>query len=192
MKVEPLRILVVEDDFFIAESLSREIRAEGHTVVGPFADVHEAIHLAGLVQAAILDIWVRDETSFFVADSLVHHSIPFVFLTGADPQLIPPRFADRHAYTKPAPVAPLLHDLHQQHRAIVPPDDDCMEAVVIEMIRRARHLMPDEASADRLVEGALLQAIAKTGKGRMEGDVRAQLLTLLDNEYRQRGRHCLQ
>lgn len=79
MKVEPLRVLVVEDDFFTAESLSREIRAEGDTVVGPFADVHEAIQLAGLVQAAILDVWVQDETSFVVADSLVHHGIPLSF-----------------------------------------------------------------------------------------------------------------
>lgn len=192
MKVEPLRVLVVEDDFFTAESLSREIRAEGDTVVGPFADVHEAIQLAGLVQAAILDVWVQDETSFVVADSLVYHGIPFVFLTGSDPQLIPARFSDRHTYTKPGPVAPLLHDLHQQHRAIVPPDDDCMEAIVIEMMRRARHLIPDKASADRLVEGALLRAIAETGQGRMEGDVRAQLLTFLDNEYCQRAKLCLQ
>lgn len=41
----------------------------------------------------------------------------------------------------------------------------------MEMMRRARHLIPDKASADRLVEGALLRAIEETGQGRMEGDV---------------------
>ena len=66
MKSESLHILVVEDDFFAADKLSREIRAGGDTVVGPFADVHDAIHRVGLVQAAILDVRVQDETSFQV------------------------------------------------------------------------------------------------------------------------------
>lgn len=192
MTFEPLRILVVEDDFLIAGKLSREICAEGHTVVGPFSDIHEAIQYVGLVHAAILDIRVRDETSFSVADSLVRHAIPFVFLTDRDPQFIPVRFADCHIYTKSSHAAPLLHDLYQQHRAIPPQEGDSMEAIVIEMIRRARDLMPDEASADRIVERALLQAIAETKDGQMEGDIHARLLSLLDDEYRQRGKLCLQ
>lgn len=192
MTFEPLRILLVEDDFFIAETLAREIRAEGDTVVGPFADIHEAIQYVGLVQAAILDVLVQDETSFSLADSLIHHEIPFVFLTVSDPRLIPARFADRHIYAKPSPAMPLLHDLHQQYRAIFREDDDSLEAIVIEMIRRARDLMPDAASADRIVEGALLRAIAETKDSRMEGDIRACLLSLLYDEYRQRGRLCLQ
>ncbi|MCZ0964376.1 response regulator [Paracoccus benzoatiresistens] len=191
MTFEPLRILLVEDDFFIAETLAREIRAEGDTVVGPFADIHEAIQYVGLVQAAILDVLVQEETSFSIADSLIHHEIPFIFLTGSDPRVIPARFADRHIYDKPSPATPLLYDLHQQHRAIVSQGDGNMEAVVIEMIRRARDLMPDEASADRIVEGALLRAIAETKDKRMEGDIRANMLSLLYDEYRQRGRLCL-
>ncbi|MFD2816599.1 hypothetical protein ACFSYD_22800 [Paracoccus aerius] len=64
-----LRILVVEDDFLTAQRLTTEIRANGDHVVGPFADVHDAIHCVGLAQAAILDVRVQDETSFQVADS---------------------------------------------------------------------------------------------------------------------------
>lgn len=192
MTFEPLRILLVEDDFFMAQKLSREIRAEGHTVVGPFPDVHEAIQYVGLVQAAILAAWVQEEPSFPVADSLARHDIPFVFLTSSNPQVIPARFARHHIYAKPSPAAPLLHDLHQQHRAIVPQEGDSMEVVVIEMIRRARGLLPDEASADRLVEGALLRAIAETKESGMEGDIRTRLLSVLDDEYCRRGKRCLQ
>ncbi|GGF81515.1 response regulator [Paracoccus acridae] len=192
MTFEPLRILLVEDDFFIAETLAREIRAEGDAVVGPFSDIHEAIQYVGLVQAAILDVLVQDETSFSLADSLIYHEVPFIFLTDSDPRLIPVRFADRHIYAKPSPATPLLHDLHQQHRAIVSQDGTNLEAAVIEMIHRARDLMPNEQSADRIVEGTLLRAIAETKDNRMEDDIRAYMLSLLYDEYRQRGRLCLQ
>jgi DNA-binding LytR/AlgR family response regulator len=192
MTVEPLRILLVEDDFLIANQLSKEICAEGHTIVGPFSDIHKAIQYVDLVQAAILDVRVRDEMSFSIADALFFHDIPFIFLTGFDPQLIPARFANHHIYAKPSHAALLLHDLHQQHQTIVSQERGGIELVVIEMIRRARNFMPDEASADRIVEGALLRAIAETKEGRMQGDVRTRLLSLLNEEYRQRGRLCLQ
>lgn len=87
------------------------------------------------MQVVLLDARVQDETSFQVADALIHHGIPFVFLTGYDPQAVPARFARRHVYTKPSHAAPLLHDLYEQHRAIVPHDTDSMEGVVIEIIR---------------------------------------------------------
>ena len=192
MTPESLRILVVEDDYFVANTLSREITASGNAVVGPFSDVHDAIHRVGLVQAAILDVRVQDETSFIVADSLIHHEIPFVFLTGYDPEVIPSRFARRHIYAKPSHAAPLLHDLHEQHRAIVPPDADRIETIVVEMMQQSRLVMPDEASAERLVEAALLRAIKESGESRIEGNIRARLMTLLDKEYRQRGRLYLQ
>lgn len=144
------------------------------------------------MQAAILDVLVQDETSFSLADSLIHHEVPFIFLTDSDPRLIPVRFADRHIYAKPSPATPLLHDLRQQHRAIVSQDGNNLEAAVIEMIHRARDLMPNEESADRIVEGAMLRAIAETKDNRMEDDIRAYMLSLLYDEYRQRGRLCLQ
>lgn len=188
MATASLRILVVEDDYFMAERLAREIRANGDVVVGPFADVHDAIGLVGAVQAAILDVKVQDETSFQVADSLICHDIPFVFLTGYDPQVVPARFKRRHVYAKPSHAAPLLHDLHERHRAIAADTGDSVETIVIEMIRRARGIMPDQASADRLVEATLLRAIAETRESRMDGDIRARLLNLLDEEYRQRSK----
>lgn len=97
-----LRILVLEDDYFTAERLCREIRANGDTVVGPFTDVHDAMPYVELVQAAILDVKVHDETSFQVADSLTHHNLPFVFLTGYDQEVVPARFERRHVIASPA------------------------------------------------------------------------------------------
>jgi DNA-binding LytR/AlgR family response regulator len=187
-----LRILVVEDDYLTAKRLSHEIQANGDTVVGPFADVHDAMPYVGLVQAAILDVKVRDETSFQVADSLVQHDLPFVFLTGYDPKVVPSRFARRHIYTKPSQAAALLHDLHQRHREIAPAEEESVEAILIEMIRQSHRLMLDPSAAERLVEAAMLRAIAEAREGRMQENIRARLLGLLDDEYQKRGKAHLQ
>lgn len=69
-------------------------------------------------------------------------------------------------------------------------NDDSMEAVVRDMIRRACVLMPDRASADRLTEAVLLRAIAENTKGRLT-DFRLQLMGMLDEEHRLRGRRFL-
>ena len=187
-----LRILVVEDDFLAAQRLANEIRANGDYVVGPFADVHEAIHRVGLVQAAILDIRVQDENSFQLADSLTHGGIPFVFLTGYDRCVIPPRFAGRGVYTKPSCAAPLLDSLHREHEQIVRQQEDTIEIVVIEMLHRAREIMPDEPSVERMVEAVLLRAINEQAYGPVPRDLRGWLFHLLDIEYRERGKTHLQ
>lgn len=186
-----LRILVVVDDYLLASKLARDIIAAGDIVVGPFADVHEAISRAGLVQAAILDVNVGGETSFEVADSLFRNEVPFVFLTGNDSKIIPARFQRQRIYAKPSHVGPILHDLHTQHRKISLPEDDSMEAVVLDMIRRSCTMMPDRASADRLVEKVLLRAIAEAKECQFKDDIRPRLMDILDEEYRQHGRRFL-
>lgn len=191
MTMNSLRILVVEDDYFAATRLTQEITAAGDVVVGPFADVHEAISRVGTVQAAILDVKVRDETSFDVADSLFRSDVPFVFLTGYGPKVIPPRFQGQRVYAKPSHADPILHDLRQQHRQNAPQDCESMETIVLDMIHRSCAVMPDRASADRLVEAALLRAIADTREGRIPDDIRPYMMALLDEEYRLRGRACL-
>ena len=88
----------------------------------------------------------------------------------------------------PSGLACLLHDLHERHRAASEAADS-VEAVVIEMICRAREMMPDEASAERLVEGALMRAITEAPQDEPKGDdIRARLFALFQDEYRQRGR----
>lgn len=69
-------------------------------------------------------------------------------------------------------------------------NDDSMEAVVRDVIRRSCALMPDRASADRLTEAVLLRAIAENTKGRLT-NFRLQLMGMLDEEHRLRGRRFL-
>lgn len=69
-------------------------------------------------------------------------------------------------------------------------NNDNMETVVRDVIRRSCALMPDRASADRLTEAVLLRAIAENNTGRLT-DFRLQLMGMLDEEHRLRGRRFL-
>ena len=69
-------------------------------------------------------------------------------------------------------------------------DDDSMETLVRDVIRRSCVLMPDRASADRLTEAVLLRAIAENNKGRLT-DPRLQLMGMLDEEHRLRAKRFL-
>lgn len=75
-------------------------------------------------------------------------------------------------------------------KAFLTNDDDSMEAVVRDMIRRSWALMPDQASADRLIEAVLVRAIAENSEKRIT-DFRLRLMGMLDEEHRLRGRHLL-
>lgn len=191
MTIKPMRVMVVEDDAGLAQRLAAEIRDCGHHVVGPFDDVHEAIQIAGTVQAAILDVTARTESCFWVADVLHHRDVPFVFLTDAGPDAIPRRFDGRSAYPRHRHAAPLLDDLHRRRQGLAPEDDDTIDAVVVEMMQRSRRIMPDDPSAERLVEATLQRAVSQRAAGEGSADVGPRLLRLLDQEYLLRGRSHL-
>src|SRR4028119_1400361 len=80
------RVLVVEDDYILAEDLREQLLSCGAEVVGPVACVADALALLEDGSApcgAILDIGlVENETVYPVADALRTRDIPFVFATG--------------------------------------------------------------------------------------------------------------
>lgn len=189
-----MRILVVEDDYLLAQSLCLEIDAHGDEVIGPFSAVPDALDHLEQAQAAILDVELRGRTSFTLADRLERWQVPFVFLTGHDKEVVPPRFARSCVFTKPSLGSLLLGDLHERRRLRRPVRKavNDPEMVVREMMVLARRQMPDAGSADRLVEAALLRTIAETADQRLEGDIRGRLFAAMEEEFRQRGRSLLQ
>jgi two-component SAPR family response regulator len=97
------RILIVEDEYLLADDLSDTLAAMGAHVIGPYATVQEALLNARQAQfdAAVLDINLRGEMVFPVADVLVALQIPFLFATGYDQGSLPERFADAVRLEKP-------------------------------------------------------------------------------------------
>ena len=88
------RVLVVEDDYFIAKSLVRNLRAAGAEVIGAAATVADALDLvrAGPLDGAVLDINLQGEMAFGVADALVARGVPFVFASGYSADVVPERY----------------------------------------------------------------------------------------------------
>lgn len=97
------RILVVEDEYLIADDIRSALHRFGAEVIGPVATVDAA--LAALdeerIEAAVLDINVRGRTSFVVADALLARQTPFVFASGYDKHTIPPSYQHVAHWVKP-------------------------------------------------------------------------------------------
>ncbi|WP_373866760.1 hypothetical protein [Methylobacterium oxalidis] len=78
-------VLLVEDDYFIAFDMQRHFETSGAHVLGPAPSVREALALisgAARIDAAVLDINLRGEMAFAVADELAARGVPFLFTTG--------------------------------------------------------------------------------------------------------------
>ena len=89
------RILVVEDEYLIAEELAGLLVNEGAIVLGPVATITAALELIGSdpgIDGALLDLNLRAEIALSVAEALLERDVPFVFTTGCDRSMIPDRF----------------------------------------------------------------------------------------------------
>lgn len=100
--ISGLRVLVVEDDYWVAATLVEIITEAGAEVVGPVDCVRDALTaLDSSPHVASLDVQLGSETSFPIADELDRRGVPFIFATGAA-SMIPAAHASRPTFHKPA------------------------------------------------------------------------------------------
>lgn len=109
------RILVVEDDYLIAEEVIRTLKEAGAEIIGPAPTVQTAMGLAASpdIDGAILDINLRGELAFAVADALHDRGVPFILTTGYDTAVLPERFACVPRCEKPFDLRGLRRALGQ-------------------------------------------------------------------------------
>jgi DNA-binding response OmpR family regulator len=101
---EGLRVLVVEDNLLIAETICDYLAERGCAVVGPAPDMDRGLRLLQdeRLDGALLDINLAGTLSFPLASALEERGVPFVFMTGYDPGTIfPPEFREIRRLTKP-------------------------------------------------------------------------------------------
>jgi two-component system, response regulator PdtaR len=81
-----MHVLVVEDDFFIAFSLKRELEIGGHTVLGPVSSSAEAIALAEAEKprVALLDLDLEHQKAGLKVASRLQHELQVgvIYTTG--------------------------------------------------------------------------------------------------------------
>jgi DNA-binding response OmpR family regulator len=110
VKLSGRRILVVEDQYFIAEDVARALKEAGGVVVGPVANRSDAEKTLASekVDGAVLDVNLNGDSIFPLAEELRRQGIPFLFLTGYAKEVVPEVFADVPHVEKPHSVHRLL------------------------------------------------------------------------------------
>lgn len=101
---EPLRILVVEDELFVAMLVEDLLGDLGCRIVGPAANAADAVRAAEgeTFDFALLDVNLGDgETSFQAAEILRRRGVPFAFVTGYGDQGVRPDLRDAPVLSKP-------------------------------------------------------------------------------------------
>src|SRR3954447_17307383 len=118
-------LLIVEDEYLIAIDLANWVQDLGIQVVGPVGSVREALEVVesseSQLHGALLDVNVRGEPVYPVADALAARGLPFLFTTGYDALAIPSTFvfysAIERAVTGPDIVRP-RRDEHPKGTAL--------------------------------------------------------------------------
>lgn len=118
MQILPLagrRILVIEDDYLVAQALCGLLMEAGATVVGPIGWLDEALTIVGKCydqfDSVVLDVDLHGEKSYPVADALLSTSTQFVFTTGYGRDALDAAYQECPRCEKPLDPQTLFHAL---------------------------------------------------------------------------------
>lgn len=107
-----MRVLVVEDEVFVALHLKDELTAAGHQVLGPTAKPADAQAYVerGEVDFALLDVNLDGRSPRELAEALRQREIPFAYVSGYDEAHIRANMPDAPLVPKPLEMS-VLHAL---------------------------------------------------------------------------------
>ena len=97
------RALLVEDEMLVAWLIEDMLADLGCAVIGPASSVNQALAMidAEAIDVAVLDVNLRGQMSYPVADVLVARGVPFVFSTGYDKDTLRDDYRTFPALQKP-------------------------------------------------------------------------------------------
>jgi CheY-like chemotaxis protein len=108
-----LRILVAEDEYLLAEDVARMLERQGAKVVGPVSTVTDSRRLAryAALDGAALDVNLRGDMVWSVADVLLGRRVPVVFMSGYGATCCPERYRHVRWLSKPLLASELVNVL---------------------------------------------------------------------------------
>ena len=92
------RILILEDEFYLAEDCAQEVVRHGMQVIGPVMNVEHALQALARdgLDGAIVDLNIKKRLAFDVVQALKDRGVPFVVFTGYSKLAFPEPLADVH------------------------------------------------------------------------------------------------
>lgn len=108
------RVLLVEDDFYVASALALCLETEGVEVLGPVGTVAAALAAVAensRLDGAVLDINLKGEMVYPVAERLRELGVPYVFTTGYDTESVAQSDPDAPCFEKPVVATRLVEAL---------------------------------------------------------------------------------
>src|SRR5262245_34301843 len=81
-----LRVLIVEDDYFVANECASLLREQGADVLGPVPDASRGREIIAeeTPDCVLLDVNLKGDFAFELASELLDLHIPIIFTTGYD------------------------------------------------------------------------------------------------------------
>ena len=122
------RVLLVEDEMFVAWLLEDMLADLGCAVVGPASSVNQALAMidAEAIDAAVLDVNLNGQMSYPVADALAARGVPFVISTGYDKDTLPDDYRTFPVLQKPIQRSELSDALAK----LLTPKEPSVESVI--------------------------------------------------------------
>lgn len=110
------RILVVEDEYMIAQEIADMLSAAGAEPIGPVPHVSDAMQMIASeswIDGALLDVNLHNEAVWPVVDALLARDVPLVLTTGYDASAIPAAYSHLPRREKPTTGQDLTRALAQ-------------------------------------------------------------------------------
>src|SRR5689334_20857606 len=110
------RVLIVEDEFLLADDLARALRAAGGQPVGPVSTIKQAEELLARqpVDAAIIDLNLHGEMASEFAERLAASNLPCLIVSGYAHDGLPDTMSTIPRIERPVSPAAVLKQLEKQ------------------------------------------------------------------------------
>lgn len=120
------RVLVVEDEYFVALEVAELIRDLGAEVLGPFPRVPAALEAISreTPHAAVLDVRLNGDLSTPIAEELLSRGVPFLLATGHEAIDLPPVLREAPRVAKPFDRDALRREIAAMLTAALPAPPD--------------------------------------------------------------------
>lgn len=110
LRLAGLSVLVLEDEYILADEARSVLLSAGAEVIGPFSSAEDALAAAERAppDCAVLDLDLGDGLDFEPARALQRRGVPLVFFTGYDMAVAPADLRKERFAEKPVFMAAII------------------------------------------------------------------------------------